>query len=586
MSEIVKRKNSARGYALYFIGLLFSIIFFLSSSLNAQNGAISNVYNATLHHQEVIDDPYVPSPRDQHPISPAYKYAIPGFTIVQVNVNGLGANIIDDAGNEPSITFDPNDHNRMAIGWRQFDDINNNFRQAGNAFTTDGGETWIFPEVLQPGIFYSDPVLDCDREGNFYYNGLTYAGNDYWCNVFKSTDGGATYDEGVYAQGGDKQWMAIDKSGGIGDGNIYAFWNASFSICEPDFITRSVDDGLSYETCSSIPGYYPYWGTTEVSGDGELYMCGQTWGGSFAVSKSTTAQNDTLPMTWDFTTSVDLDGHVTSGQGDYSTPNPGGLLGQAYITIDSSGGPTHGNVYLLASVVRHSNPDPMDVMITRSEDGGLTWSDPIRVNNDLSFSNYNWMSTISVAPDGRLDVVWLDTRDNPGTVLSRLYYAYSLDAGNTWSENYPLSESFDPHVGWPQQDKMGDYFEMFSDENGAHLAWAATFNGEQDVYYSHISPAFTALNENRQSSSFALSQNFPNPATDQTTISYDLTKNGFVSLILFDIAGCEIATLVNAYKAEGRHHENFNTSNLAAGTYYYKLTFDNISDTKKLIIIK
>jgi hypothetical protein len=93
---------------------------------------------------------------------------------------------------------------------------------------------------------------------------------------------------------------------------------------------------------------------------------------------------------------------------------------------------------------------------------------------------------MSVAPNGRIDVVWLDTRDNPGTYLSALYYSNSKDGGETWSPNEKLSDYFDPHVGWPNQNKMGDYFDMVSDNNGAYLAWAATFNNEQDVYYSYI----------------------------------------------------------------------------------------------------
>ena len=93
---------------------------------------------------------------------------------------------------------------------------------------------------------------------------------------------------------------------------------------------------------------------------------------------------------------------------------------------------------------------------------------------------------MSVAPNGRIDVVFLDTRDNPGTNMSALYYSNSTNGGATWSTNERLSGFFDPHVGWPQQNKMGDYFDMVSDSTGAHLAWAATFNGEQDVYYSYI----------------------------------------------------------------------------------------------------
>ena len=49
-----------------------------------------------------------------------------------------------------------------------------------------------------------------------------------------------------------------------------------------------------------------------------------------------------------------------------------------------------------------------------------------------------------------------------------------------------LSDSFNPLIGWPNQNKMGDYFDMESDSIGASLAWAGTFNGEQDVYYSYI----------------------------------------------------------------------------------------------------
>jgi hypothetical protein len=125
-------------------------------------------------------------------------------------------------------------------------------------------------------------------------------------------------------------------------------------------------------------------------------------------------------------------------------------------------------------------------MFARSTNGGATFSSPVKINDDPGTSAWQWFGTMSVAPNGRIDVVWLDTRDNPGTYLSALYYSNSTDGGVTWSQNQRLSDYFDPHVGWPQQSKMGDYFDMVSDNNGARLAWAATFNGEQDVYYSYI----------------------------------------------------------------------------------------------------
>jgi len=59
---------------------------------------------------------------------------------------------------------------------------------------------------------------------------------------------------------------------------------------------------------------------------------------------------------------------------------------------------------------------------------------------------------MSVAPNGRIDAVWLDTRDaQPFGDSSALYYSYSIDQGTTWSVNEKLSDSFDPHVGYPNQ---------------------------------------------------------------------------------------------------------------------------------------
>src|SRR5438132_3684627 len=69
------------------------------------------------------------------------------FTSYQANVDASGNNILGDAANEPSIAVDPTDPNKMAIGWRQFDTINSDFRQAGWGYTSDAGMTWTFPGV-------------------------------------------------------------------------------------------------------------------------------------------------------------------------------------------------------------------------------------------------------------------------------------------------------------------------------------------------------------------------------------------------------------------------------------------------------
>jgi hypothetical protein len=93
---------------------------------------------------------------------------------------------------------------------------------------------------------------------------------------------------------------------------------------------------------------------------------------------------------------------------------------------------------------------------------------------------------MSTAPGGRIDVVWIDSLDGASPEIGELQYASSSDGGQTWSEPEPITPVFDSHAGWPIQRKMGDYFHMVSDDVGADLAYAATFNGEQDVYYLRI----------------------------------------------------------------------------------------------------
>jgi hypothetical protein len=162
--------------------------------------------------------------------------------------------------------------------------------------------------------------------------------------------------------------------------------------------------------------------------------------------------------------------------------------------------------------------DPADVMFARSTDGGATWSAPLKLNDDISTDNYQWFGTMAVAPDGRIDAVWLDTRDaSGGSDSSALYYSFSVDQGLNWSKNERLSPLFDPHVGYPNQNKMGDYIDMASDSSGVHLAWANTLNGEQDVYYSRIIPYSntTGIREIASDNNIKI---YPNPVNEKVGI--------------------------------------------------------------------
>jgi hypothetical protein len=85
---------------------------------------------------------------------------------------------------------------------------------------------------------------------------------------------------------------------------------------------------------------------------------------------------------------------------------------------------------------------------------------------------------------------------------------------------------------------------------------------------------------------FKLSQNYPNPFNPSTTINFDMPKEGFVSLKVFNTSGKEVASLVNETRSAGYHSVNFNASALSSGVYYYRLESNGITKTMKMALIK
>src|SRR5436190_2947147 len=447
-------------------------------------------------------DPHTKKPLEKYDNPPAlYIYRLEtsprmvsphgAFISYQVNVDANGNNIVGDAANECSISVDPTNGSRMAIGWRQFNNVTSNFRQGGYGYTNDGGIHWTFPGVLENNVFRSDPVTNSDETGTFFYLSLLQT----FCeNMYRSTNGGQSWTElqaDGLADGGDKEWFTIDKTDSPGHG--FQYQSSDGGDCDNSGVVefqRSTDGGVTWQPPIAIPNG-PTIGTLDVDTNGNLFIGGEGVSTFYCV-RSSNAQFGNQTPTFDQVTPVDMGGDLVFG----GAINPGGLSGQLFLAVDRSGGVTNNNIYMLASVLP-AGRSTTDVMFVRSTDGGVTFSAPHKDNDDaVNPSKWHWFGTFSVAPNGRLDAVWYDTRNAANNTDSQLFYSWSTDAGVTWSPNVAVSNAFNPFEGYPNQNKIGDYITIVSDATGGNVAYSATFNfnpnqgqHEEDVYYVRVSPS-------------------------------------------------------------------------------------------------
>ena len=90
---------------------------------------------------------------------------------------------------------------------------------------------------------------------------------------------------------------------------------------------------------------------------------------------------------------------------------------------------------------------------------------------------------------------------------------------------------------------------------------------------------------------FVLHQNYPNPFNPVTTINYDLPNRSIVNLVIYDIMGREVATLLNEERNEGYHSIIWNTRNnvgtpVSAGIYFYQIQAKDFVKTRKMVLLK
>ncbi|MFQ5583152.1 MAG: T9SS type A sorting domain-containing protein [Calditrichia bacterium] len=456
-------------------------------------------------------------------------------------------------------------------------------------YSMDGGYTWAEGQLSSSLGVWGDPGVVFDSDGNLYYRLV----------VQKSTNGGVSWDDGAGVgldppRQQDKEWMAVDITGSPYHNNIYMAWTefddyGSFNPNDSTRIlfSRSVDGGLNWsqpvrvsdvggncvDSDSTVEGAVP-----AIGPNGEIYL---SWAGPLGIMFDKS-----------------LDGGATWGSDVFVADQPGGwdfavpgiyrCNGLPVTTCDNStNSPYSGNIYVLWADQRNGF-DNTDVFIIKSSDGGNTWSNIVRVNDDNSARHqfFPWM-TIDPAT-GYIYVVFYDRRNTSG-IATDVYVARSTDGGETFT-NFKVSEtSFTPN----STVFFGDYINIAALNSKVYPIWMRMDQSDRSVWIAIIedSTVVGIQGEEPLASPFYLARNYPNPFNPATNLQFRISDFGLVRLAVYDLLGREVRILVNDHRTPGSYTVQWdgkdNTGKpVSSGIYIYRLQVGDFSQSRKLVLMR
>ncbi len=385
--------------------------------------------------------------------------------------------------NETTIALDPANPANLVGG---SNDYGHGDSQAGVATSFDGGATWTATtlKLLDPSLAkydaQVDPAVAAHREGVFYYAFIDFDRGpggkvQNRLAVARSSDGGSTWPRlGVIVDHTgpgkhpfeDKESLAVDATRAPHDGNVYVAWTR-FPVNALDRImsSRSTDGGASFSNPAQISDSEGnYQGSAQAVGpDGEIYVA---WRHQKRIE---------IDRSTDGGVTFGID-RTVAGIDELRSPLPGASFRVPTfpaIAVDRSGGPNRGNVYVVWSDEMGVGAGP-DILLSRSTDGGLSWSLPIRVSDD-SNGSYQFFPAIAVASEGTIFVSFLDQRLTPGTPLYDVFVARSTDGGLSFGRNVRVSdETSDSALDGFLGTFIGDYSGLAVTGSSAFPYWTDT----------------------------------------------------------------------------------------------------------------
>jgi hypothetical protein len=420
--------------------------------------------------------------------------ATPSFAVrAPVDVN-------HEIGNqsEESIAVDPNNPLNLFVASNENDLITGMM----GAFSNDGGLTW-HPRLVGDGsdgipVTFSDPWTAWDSFGNLFFSYIAaqapgVIGSNLNMAIVVSTNGGRTFREVGSFPVFDHPEIAV------GAGEVFV----TVALTNTSPVTPSgFDIGVSgarvtglgkigtFTTPVHIPGSDGMnFGDVAIGPSGQVLVTMQTDSGRGAgagPSNILFSQN-LAPFSG---------GTWSNARFDALETNVGGfraILPQADRTVpaglelayDNSNGPHRGRVYLGYLDAMDTATMDTDVFVRFSDDNGLSWSSPVRVNDDPGNHSQFFDKLAVDQSTGVLGVAWYDARQDFTDQVVNVFATVSLDGGNSFMPNVQVSASPSNALGLPGNgaNDFGDYMGLAFANNQMYPAWA-----DNSAFLSGVNP--------------------------------------------------------------------------------------------------
>ena len=232
-----------------------------------------------------------------------------------------------------------------------------------------------------------------------------------------------------------------------------------------------------------------------------------------------------------------------------------------------------------------------DYLLFRTTNGGETWADTtiIPMVNCIFFldTKTGWMvnfnalyKTTNAGKDWELSAQLGELSPKQVWFLDESQGYMIGYSGNIGEGLYVTS---DGGINW-QLLRNNIYLNTLYFNNSS--LWGVGDYGKLLNYKWIVTSVENPAQENQAPILYYLSQNFPNPFNPTTTINYSIVKQSYVSIIIYDVLGNEVAKLLDEEKPIGAYSIKFNAEKLSSGIYFYRLQAGDYIETKKMILMK